>query len=893
MKRLLWSFLLTATAVAYQATARGQTEPIDSLLARIDRYRILNPVEKLYLHLDKRSYTVGETIWFKAYSAVGIENFLSNISNIAYAELIDPKENIVESIRIPLVQGVGIGDFTLQDTLIEGTYRLRAYTNWMRNDSASYFFSENIQISNGRADNVLTNSYLAEDGNYVVEMQDMRGIGLADETIEYTITRDGKRLRTGRSKTNALGKVAIPFRNSFAGAKLSLLFKNPERSLVEKIFKLPAADILKNSIQFFPEGGTLPTGVLNRIAAKSLRPDGLGIQSRTEMITNTGDTVAILETNVLGMGSVSLPPLEADSLIAYTIFDDGTRDVTSLPLHQEVNYSLEINNMHPDRLFAQLRISPGNQTGEPIYFVVHYLGKIYYAAAQSASKDALLFSAEKKDLPIGVLTMTFLNHRLEPLAERPIFNYDTANLMPLVIEAIDGASFGTRQKVNVTLETGRPQDSIRNAFLSASVINRSKLQDSLSGGPAGIIASLLLSNDIKGYLENPGFYFREDGTAKLQDIDDLLMTQGWRKIDVTGITDPSTPPVYAAEKGITVKGQARKLFRKAPVPHANMVLIPTHNFLGFIDTVADAEGFFEFDPLFFPDSINFLVTARDAKGDNRIEIILEEETIPAVGPNRNAPGERNNVNALFAGDIRNSKEYFSELESQGMMERGITLREVVITARQEQNKASEYSANLNGRGNADQVISAEELSSCATLEMCLSGRLLGVIFRDGVPYNTRTNGEMQVILDGMYIESSELWMINPANVESVEVLRNINYTAVYGSYGTNGVLIITSKVGMDANERPHTPKGIATVQPKGLHVNKTFYKPIYEPDSEVLFDRDLRTTIHWEPRIITDSSGNATFDFYTADEPGEYLITVEGLDFNGRPGRKTILLQVR
>src|SRR5690606_25020096 len=139
--------------------------------------------------------------------------------------------------------------------------------------------------------------------------------------------------------------------------------------------------------------------------------DGLGIQSRTEMITNTGDTVAILETNVLGMGSVSLPPLEADSLIAYTTFGDGTRDITSLPLHREANYSLEVNTMHPDRLFAQLRISPGNQTGAYIYFVVHHLGKIYYAAAQSASKDALLFSAEKKDLPNGILTMTFLNRK--------------------------------------------------------------------------------------------------------------------------------------------------------------------------------------------------------------------------------------------------------------------------------------------------------------------------------------------------------------------------------------------------------------------------------------------------------------------------------------------------
>src|SRR5690606_7827592 len=128
------------------------------------------------------------------------------------------------------------------------------------------------------------------------------------------------------------------------------------------------------------------------------------------------------------------------------------------------------------------------------------------------------------------------------------------------------------------------------------------------------------------------------------------------------------------------------------------------------------------------------------------------------------------------------------------------------------------------------VISADDLSICTTLEMCLNGRVMGVIFRNGIPYSTRGGGEMQVILDGMYIEGDQLSMINPVDVQSVEVLRNINYTAIYGSYGSNGVIIITSKTGADAM-RSYTPKGITTVQPQGLHINKTFYKPVYEPGS--------------------------------------------------------------
>lgn len=865
---------------------------VQDLLNRATAYHQARPIEKLYLHLDKQHYTVGETIWFKVYATVGIENYLSRVSNIAYVELIDPKDQLVSALRIPLRQGTGLGDLTLRDTLIEGTYRLRAYTNWMRNDSADYFFSENIQISNGRADNILSRSTLSEDQAYVIDLQDMQSRVLADRNVTYTISKNGRNLRTGNVKTNAMGTLRIPYRERYAGAKLSILFQNAEESLVEKIFKLPEPPEAPNRVQFFPQGGHLLEGALNRLAVKSLQPNGLGIQSRTHILTHQGDTVAIVNTNSLGMGSAPLYIQAADTLIAYTEFENGSHTTTQLPLPVKSGFAVEVNSMTDHTLFAQLTIGTEQPREEDIYFIVHHLGNIYYASKQAATKNELIFSVNKKDLPNGVLTLTFLNHRLEPVAERPFFNFQTDGVLTLRAQT-DAQTYGPRQKVTLSMETGTTADSVRNAVLSASIINRSKLQQDVPETHGDIFSSLLLSNDIQGYLENPAYYFED--SVKTQDIDNLLMTQGWRTIELSTLPDSSAigVPKFARERGLSIRGQARKLFRKAPVPHANMTLIPTHNLMGFLDTIADAEGHFAFENLFFPDSIAFIVTARDENGKNRIDLILEPDTIAEIGANRNAPGERNNINALLVDEIRNSKNYFSELASRGFMERSITIREVVITARNAQNKASEHSANLNGRGNADQVISAEELSTCATLEMCLNGRLMGVIFQNGVPYNTRTNAPMQVILDGIYIESDELALINPSDVESVEVLRNINYTTVYGSYGVNGVLVITSKVGIDALARPHTPKGIATVQPRGLHANRTFYKPVYTPDTKTLFDRDLRTTIHWEPAIVTDTDGRATIDFFTADEPGEYLITIEGLDFYGRLGRKTLVIEVR
>jgi hypothetical protein len=880
LNRFVWLpllLLLGSSAIA---------QDIQSLLTKINAYHDSRPIEKMHLHLDKYSYTAGETIWFKAYTVVGAENLLSNLSNIAYVDLVSPKDEIVANIKIPLASGLGLGDITLADTLIEGTYRLRAYNNWMRNDSSAYFFQQNILVSNGRLDNVQTQSQISGD-NYVVLLRDLQGTPLTEKAVRYAISKDGKVLKRGRLNSGADGRLEIPLKDEYTQAKLSIQFENQAQVPVEKIFKIPAVGARPNSVQFFPEGGHLLAGTLNKVAIKTLQPNGLGIAAKTYILTSGGDTAAIIKTNKLGMGASHLFIDAKESFTTATYFEDGTSVQTSLPPIETSGYNIQVNNGNVNRLFAQVNMSSDKQNGEDIYLVVHHLGRTYYVSKQAASKAELTFSVPKEELPSGVLTISVLNHDLVPLMERPVFIFQTARELPLAV-ALGAPSTGTRKHVTVSLESGNPSDSVRNAVLSASVINASKIRDSIQLMP-NILTSLLLSADLNGYIENPGYYF--DGDFKSNEVDHLLLTHGWRKIDLASALTPGEP-AFLPEKSISIRGQARKLGRKAPAAGAKMTLISSKNFMDFIDTVANDEGYFEFDQLFFPDSVKFLITAKDDKGKNNIDIIVPKAEETPVGPNRNAPDEKNDINAKFLDDILQSKQFFAGLEAQGLMEKTIAIQEVVVTARSSKKKASENSANLNGPGNADQVLTAEDLETCPTLEMCLNGRLLGVMFRNGRPYTTRGGGEMQVVLDGMYIEGDQLSMINPVDIQSIEVLRNVGYTAIYGSYGGNGLIIITSKTGRDAIQS-YTPKGIVTVQPKGFNLNRTFYKPVYEINSENQLQRDLRTTIHWEPNIVTNSEGKATFDFYTSDEKGTYLIILEGLDLQGRLIRKTVPLEVR
>jgi hypothetical protein len=104
------------------------------------------PIEKVYLQLDKPSYNFSDTIWFKAYTVVGHHHQLSALSGVLYVELLSPTDTLVTRQTLKLTSGVAWGDIPLVATLQQGVYRLRAYTKWMRNSGADYFYDQKIRI---------------------------------------------------------------------------------------------------------------------------------------------------------------------------------------------------------------------------------------------------------------------------------------------------------------------------------------------------------------------------------------------------------------------------------------------------------------------------------------------------------------------------------------------------------------------------------------------------------------------------------------------------------------------------------------------------------------------------------------------------------------------------
>jgi hypothetical protein len=108
----------------------------------------LNYNERLHLNINSNFLLAGETLLFNVRCTNSFTHLYSDLSAIAYVEVINEEAKSILQTRIGLIDGQGSGDFFLPSTLRTGNYTLIAYTNWMRNFPDKDFFKTTITIIN-------------------------------------------------------------------------------------------------------------------------------------------------------------------------------------------------------------------------------------------------------------------------------------------------------------------------------------------------------------------------------------------------------------------------------------------------------------------------------------------------------------------------------------------------------------------------------------------------------------------------------------------------------------------------------------------------------------------------------------------------------------------------
>jgi TonB-dependent SusC/RagA subfamily outer membrane receptor len=819
--------------------------PVDStIFKKIDNvlkpFIAEHPIEKAYLHFDKPYYAAGDTIYFKAYvtNALYSSSILSSLLNV---ELIGPDNKIIKSTRLKLNDGMAAGDFDLADSLNKGYYRVRAYTNRMRNAGEEYFFDQYLSV-----------------------------INLPPETPEP-------------------GKVSI------SNGKARAAKAPTEKTTAGKI-----------DIQFFPEGGNLVNGTPAKIAFKAVGPHGLGIEVKGTITDGEGKQIGTFASRHLGMGTITMTP-EAGKKYKANITADSVHTIIDLPEASDTGYALTIDNSNPRNL--KINVVAGVQSHQSeVRLIAQAGGTIYAYLAGKLVNNQFTATIPKDSFPDGIVQFTLFTVNGEPMNERLVF-IQNADQLKLKL-ATEKPAYQTRDKVKINLTAQNMAYQPVTGNFSIAVTNETTVPVD-ENNESTILSHLLLTSDLKGYIEAPNYYFNDKNDHAADNLDVLLLTQGYHRFEWRPLLNGKYPsPVILPESISTVSGKIQTTDGKT-IPNGGVSLVSmSHGFFS-LDTVADANGRFVFKHLPQTDSMRYIIQAADKRVRQNTLIELDRIVPPKTDKNKNAPG----VWLKETGDpilfYSASTNYHKQLIKQGIVKHSITLKEVQIKERTEK-KIIKHSDNLNGAGNANDVITGDQLPpGCPIFKDCIVGHLHGIQYTDGNFYyglfptlvlidGIEVPGNLQIIMGQFKTnehasgpQSDVLNTINPRDIASVEIITDASLAAIYGVKGAGGVIIITTKKWEDRVGDPRKSKQrFVYYSPTGYYKARAFYSPVYDTPKVNTEPTDLRTTIYWNPELVTDKSGSASFTFFNADTKGTYRVIVEGIDDNGHIGRQVYRYKV-
>ena len=889
---LITFFVLLQGGLVYSQ----DTLSLNSLIEKNQKLIAEYPTEKVYLHFDKPYYAVGDTIWFKAYIATG-QDQPSDLSKIVYVDLIADKDTIVKAMRLPVVNTSAYGSITLDPLVYQsGNYRIRAYTYWMLNTDEAYFFTKNLQIGNAINRQLITTISI-KDGtsggspraDVQILFKDPSGILLPNAKVSWRLISNFEDVLKGRGTTDSQGILTLALTTNQKAALnagvLETILETADNKQITSTF--PMRNVLAEAdIQFFPEGGELIENTRSKVGFKAIGEKGLGVGVTGEVVDNTGKTVTIISSQHLGMGIFDLMPEPGQSYKANLVFSNGIKKTVAIPAAKPSGISLSAITSDPTSLLLRINSNEAYfsaNRNQNFYIVGRSKGVICYAARASLTAASFAASIPKGKFPTGIAQVTLFSSSGEPITERLVFIKQN-DVIALTVNS-DKKSYGVRQPVKMTVTAKSNSLPIEGNF-SISVINETKVPYD-ENKESTILSAFLLSSELKGYIEDPNYYFNSLNEKKRADLDVLMLTQGYRKFAYKDIITSKLPVIsFLPEQSMEFSGTLRTA-NGMPVSKGSLKLVvPESRFYG--ETLTDVNGIFRFKNVVVPDSAEVSITARTAAGGRNMMIMLDGSAFPSVTKNVNAPDEVLNIDSILNPYLQNSVRQY-RLSTQ-------MLQEVVVRAAPIKKTSHADFPALSGLSIADHTINNDRFKDCNLMINCLQSGATGLTFADNAffvtrVYNSGLRVPVAIFLDGMQIEATFLNNIVPTDVESVEIFLIDQLGLVNRTYGTNGVLSIYSKkdakkpVSADDLKKLFPPNNVLTFNPQGFIKSREFYSPKYFTPESRTTGSDLRTTVYWNPKIFTDKEGKMSFEFYNGDNKGNFKATVEGTDIDGNLGR--------
>ncbi len=679
-------------------------------------------------------------------------------------------------------------------------------------------------------------------------------------------------LKTGAYKIKAYTARMMNFgMQNFYDHNISIY--NPN----EKMVKASAAKDYK--IDFLPESGNLIAGITNCMAFKCT--DQYGNPAAIEGVINDASQKNTIhfKSSFNGMGKFFFKPNIGESYTANCIIDNYQNKIINLPKVQNEGCLLSLSKKNGQTNFIVNKSNVGTNT-TPSYLLGVIENTIAFKVPLNAETANITGVIPIDNLPTGILQLSVFNINDKPIAERLLF-VNSNDYVSTSTMSVDTLNFTARQKNALTLHF---LDTLAGTF-SISVTDIGKQIDERVDN---IVSRILLSSEIKGKVYDPNYYFESNDEEHQNNLDLVMLTNGWRRYTWKEIAENIFPPMafkdmnYITTKGIAYDYKMGSVYKDGLLS----VLTKTKNGMSDYEILeTNGDGVFELAGMGFEDSAKIAFQKNEEKSPRvRLKITSPSLSNYFVLP-QNAPlkFEPISISEIKFSKIKDLYNYTKIGDGKGIL-----LDEVKITARKKtelEKYSKKYVSGIFGN-NANKTLDflkdPPKAGNTNILEY-LKSKLSGVNISGG-PIDYSINYRQNMSLSGgmipmaLYVDE----FVTEPNMASTIPVDDVAMVQVFSNNSngkTGGALAIYTKRGEGAKASGYTDLNILKVE--GFTPVKEFYSPNYAESNDIY--KDERSTIYWNPYLQTDKNiGNIHLSFFNSDNAKKYRIVVEGLQEDGK-----------
>lgn len=657
--------------------------------------------------------------------------------------------------------------------------------------------------------------------------------------------------------------------------------------------------MVKTRVDVFPEGGELLLGISSRVAFKATDNYGIPVKIKAILYNDKNKALDTLKVKHDGMGSFFIKPNPGEAYIIKWTDPMGKSGTTGLPVAKKEGVSLSVRTTNEFAIVKVERTATVPEQMKMMNLVVHMNQALLYKVSLNATdRNILSANLPISELNTGVVQFTLFAADGVPIAERIAFVNNRYH------------EFGAKLIPQLTTLTRRGKNVFDVYVSDTTVTNMSvAVTDASLESPLSertILSDLLLSNEIRGRVYKPGYYLSSDSDSVMANLDLVMLTHGWRKIDWARIKEGKGPelkyPIETEQMKITGKVYGLKnISVKDPV--INLILQNKDSSKNFFFEPVTKEGLFETKELYVFDTARLFYSFNGNQKLDALTQIQFENGL--VKPASKQLSLADSLKPIIWNDslARASMNRFLLLQEEWKKKSAYkTLQEVIIKSRakpKEEAIDQRYSSGLfaGGNGQVFDIMSDPAANAGFDILTYLQGRVAGLqISRGGGAgggVSMSWRGAMpDLYLDQMRVDAGTIQSINIRDIAMVKVFNPPFFGSVGG--GSGGAIAIYTKKGGDYNKGTGggaSNKGMLTTIIPGYTRFKEFYNPQYDNPSENP-ETDIRATLYWNPYVMTNKkSPRYRIQFFNNDVSKRLLITLEGVNADGKLTRQVAILE--